>query len=215
MPDPALAQQMVDTQLRRRGITNERVLAAMAAVPRHRFASFDSNASAYGDHAFGIDCEQTISQPYIVALMSEALEVTPNARVLEIGTGSGYQTAVLAELGATVTTIERHGHLSQQAQHLLDELGYTRQGHIQFVVGNGANCYPEQAPYDRIIVTAATEHYPQSLVDQLCDDGGIMVYPKGPANGAQTLYKLVKRNGGLNQIDLGSVRFVPLVGHNG
>lgn len=204
-----LRKRMVNTHLKARGINNNRVLEVMGALPRELFGSFTSNEQAYGDFAHGIDCEQTISQPYIVALMTQALDVMPHHRVLEIGTGSGYQTAVLAQLCQHVTTIERHAPLSHQAQERLKHLGLHN---IEFRVDQGIHGVPELAPFDRIMVTAVSSRFPQGLFDQLDPDGGVMVYPQEHLDGQQILYRLVRNDPGQPSItSLGEVRFVPLV----
>ncbi len=152
---------MVKQQLVRRGIRSPRVLAAIERVPRELFLPAALAAEAYGDHAVNIGCGQTISQPYIVALMTEALELDGSEKVLEIGTGSGYQTAILAELARTVISIERHGELSLSAQRALGQLGY---GNIRLVIGDGTQGFPVAAPLDRIIVTAAATQLPPALL---------------------------------------------------
>jgi protein-L-isoaspartate(D-aspartate) O-methyltransferase len=178
MDDKLLAearQQMVATQLRARGIRDERVLAAMGRVPRHRFIREDDVVLAYGDHPIGVGFGQTISQPYIVAYMTEQLALPAAARVLEVGTGSGYQTAILAEIAADVYSIEIVPELAEQAKRLLNELGY-RNVHARF--GDGYAGWKDAAPFDGIIVTAAPDHLPQPLVDQLAV-GGRLAVPVG------------------------------------
>lgn len=202
--------QMLRQQLRRRGIRDVRVLSAMGRVPRERFVPHISEAEAYADRALGIACGQTISQPFIVGLMTQALQLTGRETVLEIGTGSGYQTAVLAELCAEVVSLERHAELSQRAGATLRELGYTN---VTLVVGDGSRGYPPRAPYPRIIVTAAAEHVPPSLEAQL-EEGGTLVIPVGGTK-YQVLQAIQKRDGALVPVELSGCRFVPLVGDEG
>lgn len=209
--DLAIARTlMLRRQLRRRGIADARVLAAMAKVPRERFVLPEMRAHAYADRALAIDCGQTISQPYIVGLMSQALGLSGDETVLEVGTGSGYQTAILAELCREVITIERHSPLSQQAAATLAELGYQN---IEFVVGDGTLGYPEHAPYDRIMVTATSIQYPPTLFAQLAE-GGIMVIPLGGQD-YQTLQAIRRVDGQPQAVLLSPCRFVPLVGVHG
>ena len=163
--------------LRRRGIGDQAVLRAMDEVPRERFVEADFADSAYADQALPIACGQTISQPYVVAYMTEQLGVRPQHRVLEIGTGSGYQAAVLSRLAREVVSVERYRTLAEQARERLAALGYDN---VEVIVGDGFAGAPERAPFDRIIVTAAAENVPQALLDQLAD-GGVMVLPLGPA----------------------------------
>jgi protein-L-isoaspartate(D-aspartate) O-methyltransferase len=200
-------QDMLRRQLQRRGITNRAVLAAMEKVPRERFIPATLRDEAYADSALEISCGQTISQPYIVALMTEALNLAPHHRVLEVGTGSGYQAAILAELAAEVVTIERHPRLAKQAASLLARLGYTN---ITFHVGDGTLGFPPRAPYDRIIVTAAASQCPSSLLAQLADDG-ILVIPLGD-QATQILEAIQKKPSGLTRQPLTGCRFVPLIG---
>jgi protein-L-isoaspartate(D-aspartate) O-methyltransferase len=210
-PDLQLAREdMLRRQLQRRGISNRAVLAALGKVPRERFVPAPFREEAYADSALGIDCGQTISQPYIVALMTEALNIAPEHRVLEIGTGSGYQAAILAELAAEVVTIERHPRLSEQAAAVLASLGYLN---VTFHVGDGTLGYPPRAPYDRIIVTAAASHCPPSLLSQLAE-GGILVIPLGDQS-TQVLEAIHKRPDGLHRQPLTGCRFVPLIGAEG
>ncbi len=192
--------------LRRQGIADPRVVAVLERVPREWFVSDASRESAYEDRALGIDCGQTISQPYIVALMTEALELHGAERVLEIGTGSGYQTAVLSQLAAEVYTIERHPLLSDRTRAALSELG-VRNVHLR--VGDGALGWPDAAPFDRILVTAAASQLPTALWEQLAPDG-ILVAPIGD-DSSQILQALRKRDGEPEQRILCSCRFVPLV----
>ncbi len=194
-------------QLCERGIKSTRVLAAMDRVPREQFVPSEEQALSYADRALPIDCSQTISQPYIVALMTEALELSGNERVLEIGTGSGYQAAILAELAAHVVSIERHSELARHAEQTLAALGYDN---VTLVVGDGTLGWPELAPYDRILVAAAAGHVPQALADQLAE-GGILVIPVGTPSG-QDLQAFHKIGGQLRPRWLSGCRFVPLVG---
>jgi protein-L-isoaspartate(D-aspartate) O-methyltransferase len=202
----AAAQEMVESQLRARGISDCRVLAAMQNVPREAFVSADDAPYAFSDRALAIECEQTISQPYIVALMTQALELTPGDRVLEIGTGSGYQAAVLAELGAEVFTIERHPLLAKLATDRLKRLGYV---HIQVRLGDGLLGWPEEAPFDRLIVTAGTLSLPSALWQQV-REGGLAVAPLGPPD-EQVLMALRKVAGRQVAETLVNCRFVPLL----
>jgi protein-L-isoaspartate(D-aspartate) O-methyltransferase len=193
--------------LRRRGIGEASVLRAMDEVPRERFVEADTRAAAYADQALPIACGQTISQPYVVAYMTERLGVRAHHRVLEVGTGSGYQAAVLSRLAQEVVSIERYRTLAQAARARLAALGYDN---VDIVVGDGFAGVPDRAPFDRIMVTAAAAKVPQSLVDQLADDG-IMVLPLGSPSGPQHIVKLTKSSTGLTREDLIAVRFVPLL----
>jgi protein-L-isoaspartate(D-aspartate) O-methyltransferase len=198
---------MVRFQLRRRGIENERVLQAMSFVPRHDFVPEGQVPHAYEDRPLPIGEGQTISQPYIVALMTELLELEHGDRVLEIGTGSGYQAAVLCELTPNVYTIEIIPALAERAAETLDLLGYDT---VKVKAGDGYLGWPEHAPFDAIIVTCAPEDVPQPLKDQLAE-GGRMVIPVGPQWTHQTLYVLTKEKGKLKQREIIPVRFVPMV----
>jgi protein-L-isoaspartate(D-aspartate) O-methyltransferase len=193
--------------LRRRGIVDQRVLRAMDQVPRENFVAPDHADAAYADQALPIDCGQTISQPYVVAYMSEQLAIAPNHRVLEIGTGSGYQAAVLSRLAREVVSVERYRTLAESARTRLHTLGYDN---VTVVVGDGLAGHPPLAPYDRIIVTAAAEAIPEPLVAQLAE-GGLMLLPLGPHGGAQRIVKLTKSAEGTAREDLIWVRFVPLL----
>jgi protein-L-isoaspartate(D-aspartate) O-methyltransferase len=194
--------------LRRRGISDQGVLRAMEEVPRENFVSPGFVESAYADQALPIECGQTISQPFVVAYMTEKLEVSPDHRVLEIGTGSGYQAAVLSRLAREVVSIERYRTLADAAREKLKALGY---GNVTIRVGDGMAGAPDLAPFDRIMVTAAAEDIPQALLAQLAEDGK-MVLPVGPRHDAQYLVKLTKRlGGGLTREELIAVRFVPLL----
>ncbi len=207
MPFDDARQAMVSDQLQRRGIIQARVLAAMNRVPRERFVERGQEDQAYEDRALSIECDQTISQPYIVGLMTQALDLAGDEKVLEIGTGSGYQTAILAELAARVVTIERHAELSRRAETLLAELGYHN---VRIVVGDGSAGWPDEAPYDRIIVTAAASEAPAKLVAQL-REGGILVIPSGDRD-SQSLQAIRKIDGQPQAKTLSGCRFVPLVG---
>ena len=193
--------------LRRRGIGDAAVLRALDEVPRERFVDGEQTEAAYADQALPIACGQTISQPYVVAYMTEQLGVRPHHRVLEVGTGSGYQAAVLSRLAREVVSIERYRTLASAARRRLAALGYEN---VEVVVGDGLSGVPARAPYDRIIVTAAAESVPQALLDQLAEDG-VMVLPLGPHGGSQQIIKLTKSPTGLAREDLIGVRFVPLL----
>ena len=193
--------------LRRHGIMDAGVLRAMDEVPREHFVTSGHADIAYADQALPIACGQTISQPYVVAYMTERLAVGPEHRVLEVGTGSGYQAAILSRLAREVITIERYRTLAEAARIRLTTLGYTN---VDVVVGDGLAGASDKAPFDRIIVTAAAEQIPQALVDQL-GEGGIMVLPLGPHNDAQTIVTLTKTAQGLRRENLIAVRFVPLL----
>lgn len=193
--------------LRRRGISDAGVLRAMEEVPREDFVEDDYADAAYADRALPISCGQTISQPYVVAYMTEQLDVKANHRVLEVGTGSGYQAAVLARLAREVITVERYRTLAEAARKRLESLGASN---VTVVVGDGLAGVAQYAPYDRVIVTAAAEHIPDALVDQL-SDGGVMLLPLGPHRDAQRIVRLTKTPSGLHREDLIWVRFVPLL----
>jgi protein-L-isoaspartate(D-aspartate) O-methyltransferase len=194
--------------LRRRGIGDKAVLRAMDEVPRERFVEPDFTARAYADHALPIACGQTISQPYIVAYMTERLALRPHHRVLEVGTGSGYQAAILSRLVREVVSVERYRTLGDTARKRLDALGYNN---VEVVIGDGFAGVPSRAPFDRIIVTAAAEDAPPALLEQL-GEGGIMLVPIGPADGAQHIVMLTKsQTGTVERETLIAVRFVPLL----
>ena len=198
---------MVSRQIEGRGVRDLRVLAAMRSVPRHRFVSPELAGEAYRDHPLPIGAGQTISQPYIVALMAEAAEIGPDDSVLEVGTGSGYGAAVLAELASSVVSVERHRKLADSAAQVLQELGYAN---ATVVCGDGAQGHPQGAPYAAVVVTAAAAAVPKSLVEQLAD-GGRLVVPVGPPNRSQNL-TLVRRDGNNTVADtFCPVRFVPLI----
>lgn len=201
---------MVDEQLRRRGIRDESLLAAMERVPRHEFIPQDSWDVAYRDHPVPIGQGQTISQPYIVAAMVNWLSLQPSDRVLEIGTGTGYQAAILAELAAEVVTIERQPELAEEAARNFNRLGYKN---IRVAVGDGSLGVSEFAPYDAIIVAAAAPSVPPALLEQLAE-GGRLVLPVGPRD-SQVLQLVHKRQGQTSTTNLEGVRFVPLLGEKG
>jgi protein-L-isoaspartate(D-aspartate) O-methyltransferase len=201
----AQRQQMVQRQLMTRGIKDQRVLAAMAKVPREEFVTPQSRVASYEDGPLPIGYGQTISQPYIVAFMTEELRPKSSDRVLEVGTGSGYQAAILAELVSEVYSIEIVEPLAKSAEATLQRLGY-KNVHVR--VGDGYKGWPEEAPFDAVIVTCAPDKVPQPLVDQL-KDGGRMVIPVGDRF-AQELYLLEKKNGQLKQSATLPVRFVPM-----
>ncbi len=199
---------MVDEQLGRRGVNDAAVLAAMRTVPRHRFVLPHDTDHAYNDGPLSIESEQTISQPYIVGSMTQELQLDPESRVLEIGTGCGYQTAVLAEIVRQVFTVERIPGLLQEANNLLRELGYTN---ITSLLGDGNLGWEQHAPYDGILVAAAAaSEIPPALLDQLADPGR-MVIPVGPEFGNQDLVLVEKARGTITRQTLYGVRFVPLI----
>ncbi len=207
-PDDAAARKrMVAEQLKARDITDPRVLAAMAKVPRHLFVPPNLAPLAYGDHPLPIGSGQTISQPYIVALMSQWAEVAPGDKVLEVGTGSGYQAAVLAELTDKVFTIELLPELAKQAAEHLKTAGYPQ---VKVKTGDGYRGWPEAAPFAAILVTAAAPQVPPDLAAQL-QEGGRLVIPMGAAGGDQTLVRLRKVKGELKEEERLPVRFVPLI----
>jgi len=210
--DPFAAERelMVANHLRARDITDDTVLAAMAAVPRHHFVPEEYLRQAYGDHPLPIGYGQTISQPYIVALMTQLAEVKPGDKVLEVGTGSGYQAAVLAEVGAEVYSVEIIPELAATARQQLDELGYTS---VTTAVRDGYYGWSEHSPFDAIVVTAAPDHVPPSLIQQLVD-GGRLVIPVGPPGAYQTLWLIERKGDDLARRSIGLVRFVPLTGRH-
>jgi protein-L-isoaspartate(D-aspartate) O-methyltransferase len=203
-------ERMVAEQLAARGIHDVRVLAAMRAVPRHRFVPLEEREQAYEDRPLPIPNSQTISQPYIVAYMLEALTLSRTEKVLEIGTGSGYQAALLGELGAEVHTIERHQELAEGAARVLAAQGY---GHVHVHQGDGTVGWPENAPYDAIIVAAGAPLVPQPLLDQLSAAGRLII-PIGEAGG-QTLQLWRRTVAGFDFDELVPVAFVPLIGRHG
>jgi protein-L-isoaspartate(D-aspartate) O-methyltransferase len=202
---------MVETQLRQRGIRDERLLAAMSKVPRHEFVSQQNWNEAYADHPIPIAEKQTTSQPYMIAAMVQAAEIKPEDRVLEIGAGSGYQTALLAELASQVFAVERYASLAETAQKTLERLGYRN---AKIVTGDGSLGLAEAAPFDAIIVSAAAPRVPKALTDQLAV-GGRLLIPVGEAD--QQVLQLVQRNadGTITVRTLEGCRFVPLIGEQG
>jgi len=200
-------EQMVKEQVAMRGVTDERVLRAMRKVPREQFVPEQILGQSYSDGPLPIGYDQTISQPFVVAFMTAKLGLRPTDRVLEIGTGSGYQAAILAELAAKVYTIEIVEPLGKRAAQTLQRLGYKN---VQVKIGDGYQGWPEYAPFDAVIVTCAPNHVPQPLVDQI-KEGGRIIIPVGPA-GDQTLYLLEKKNGRLEQRNVLPVSFVPMTG---
>ena len=204
-------ERMVEHQIRRRGIGNPRTLRALSTVPRHLFVPPEIANEAYDDGPVGIGCGQTISQPLMVATMTDALDITPGDHILEVGVGSGYQTAVLLEVGARITGIERHGALARNAEARLHALGY---GDFDIRVADGSLGCPGAAPFDGVLVAAAAPAVPSPLVKQLAP-GGRLVVPVGDRK-AQTLLCLEKRaDGSTERFDLGAVVFVPLIGARG
>lgn len=202
-----LREQMVKRQIIARGVKDERVIMAMLTVPRHMFVPESSRSMAYADTPLPIGEGQTISQPYIVAFMTECLDLEPDDRVLEIGTGSGYQAAILAELVKDVYTVEIVPILGNRASKLFDEMGYAN---IHVKIGDGYKGWHEEAPFDAVIVTAAPLDIPQALIDQL-KEGGRIIVPVGSQITAQELIKGVKKKGRLITEDVLPVRFVPMI----
>lgn len=202
---------MVEDQLRQRGIRDERLLAAMGRVPRHEFVGRQNWNEAYADHPIPIAEKQTTSQPYMIAAMVQAAQIKPEDRVLEIGAGSGYQTALLAELASQVFAVERYASLAETAQKTLERLGYRN---AKIVTGDGSMGLPEAAPFDAIIVSAAAPRIPLSLVDQLAV-GGRLLIPIGDAE--QQVLQLIQQNadGTTSVRALEGCRFVPLIGEQG
>ena len=205
--DDGVGRMQFLLSMRQRGIMDAAVLRALDEVPREHFVEEALAERAYADQALPINCGQTISQPYVVAYMTEQLGVKPNHRVLEVGTGSGYQAAVLSRLAREVVSVERYRTLAEAARERLTRLGYDN---IEVFVGDGLAGVPERAPYDRIMVTAAAELVPVTLVEELTD-GGVMILPLGPHAGTQRLIKVTKSEQGLQREDLIGVRFVPLL----
>ena len=205
-----LRNKMVDEQLIPRGIKDKRVLSAMRKVPRHLFVEEAQQESAYGDYALPIGEGQTISQPYMVGVMTEALGLLGDERVLEVGTGSGYQAAVLAELAGHVYSIERISPLAVKAKRLLYELGYSN---VSVKVFNGTIGWKEESPFDRIVVTAGSPEIPAPLINQLCE-GGRMIIPVGDRY-SQMLTKVVRTPDGVVSTALFPCIFVPLIGEHG
>ncbi|HUV36656.1 MAG TPA: protein-L-isoaspartate(D-aspartate) O-methyltransferase [Patescibacteria group bacterium] len=199
-------EEMVKSQIISRGVRDERVLEAMRTVPRERFVREDDRQLAFFDGPLSIGCGQTISQPYIVAYMTEMLHLKENDRVLEIGTGCGYQTAVIAEIAREVYTIEIVERLARCAHEALDGLGYTN---VQFRTGDGNEGWPEKSPFDAIIITAAPERVPKTLISQLAD-GGRLIAPVGGY--MQYLVRLTRNGEEIDRETLIGVRFVPMMG---
>ncbi|MGB5303811.1 MAG: protein-L-isoaspartate(D-aspartate) O-methyltransferase [Gemmatimonadota bacterium] len=199
-------REMVDRQIRRRGISDETVLRAMTLVPRHAFVPDSQARAAYADCALPIGYGATISQPYVVALMTAALGTTPGMRVLEVGTGSGYQAAILAACGTTVFSVERVPQLHERAARALAETGF---GSVSLRLGDGSRGWPEEAPFDRIMVTAAAPAVPTALREQL-GDGGILIAPVGDDR-SQTVRRYRKHGSDVEVEDIEGVRFVPLI----
>lgn len=208
--DPYLSRRklMVDRHIAARGISDGSVLKAMRKVPRHLMVSREFKSQAYADHPLPIGEGQTISQPYVVALMTEALQLKPGDRVLEIGTGSGYQAAVLAEIVSEVYSIEIRKNLADSARKTLTELGYHN---IEVKYGDGYYGWEAHAPFDAIIITAAANHIPPSLIKQL-KDGGTLILPLGSTVYYQMLTLVTKKNEQITIRQMGSVRFVPMMG---
>jgi protein-L-isoaspartate(D-aspartate) O-methyltransferase len=205
--DDSVGRMQFMLTMRRRGIGDAAVLRALDEVPREHFVGTEFHDAAYADQALPIACGQTISQPYVVAYMTEQLRVQPAHRVLEVGTGSGYQAAILSRLAGQVVSIERYRTLAEAAQGRLATLGYRN---VEVRVGDGLAGAPDRAPFDRIVVTAAAEEVPSALVGQLAD-GGVMLLPLGPHGGVQRLVRLTKRGDDLQREELIGVRFVPLL----
>ena len=213
MPDfTAEREAMVERQLKRRGIADAAILDAFRAVPREAFVSPELSDQAYGDHPLPIEAGQTISQPYIVALMIEAAGIKSGDRVLEVGSGSGYAAAVISRIAAEVVGIERQHDLVDISRERLRGLGYDN---VTIVEGDGTKGWADEAPYDAIFAAASGSHVPAALVEQL-KPGGSIVMPVGSPGSVQKLVKASKREDGtLEQSDLGDVRFVPLIGEEG
>ena len=205
-------EAMVELQLKRRGISEEHILDAFRAVPREAFVSADLRGQAYGDYPLPIEAQQTISQPYIVALMIQAAGIGAGDTVLEIGSGSGYAAAVIGRIAGRVVGIERQHQLVEIARERMQRLGYDN---VEIVEGDGTRGWPDGAPYDAILAAASGSHVPATLLDQLKPAGGI-VMPVGHARDVQRLVKVAKAaDGSVEQSDLGAVRFVPLIGEEG
>jgi protein-L-isoaspartate(D-aspartate) O-methyltransferase len=198
-------KMMFQLTLRRRGISDQAVLRTMEEIPREAFVEAADRADAYRDSALGIACGQTISQPFVVAYMTEQLHLQKHHRVLEIGTGSGYQAAILSRLAGQVLTIERFRTLADAARLRLERLGCAN---VEVVFGDGFDLPPDCGQFDRIIVTAAMEQIPESLIGRL-EPGGILIAPVGPHHGTQTLMRLTKTDAGIERRELVDVRFVP------
>ena len=205
-------EAMVERQLRRRGITEPDILDAFRAVPREEFVSMEQAHLAYGDHPLPIEAGQTISQPYIVALMIQAAAIKPGDRVLEVGAGSGYAAAVISRIAQRVIAVERQHELVEVARERMRRLGY---GNVEIVEGDGTKGWRDEAPYDAILAAASGSHVPSPLIEQLAPNGRI-VMPIGDPGLVQELIKVTKQQDGiLRQESLGGVRFVPLIGEEG
>jgi protein-L-isoaspartate(D-aspartate) O-methyltransferase len=205
-------EAMVERQLRRRGITDKRILDAFREVPREAFVSAEYAHAAYGDHPLPIEAQQTISQPFIVALMIEAAGIGLRDKVLEVGAGSGYAAAVISRIAGKVIAIERQHELAEVARDRMTRLGLDN---VEIIEGDGTRGCPEHAPFDAILAAASGSHVPKPLTEQLAD-GGRLVMPLGNPGSVQQLVKVTKaEDGSLRQSDLGEVRFVPLIGEEG
>jgi protein-L-isoaspartate(D-aspartate) O-methyltransferase len=204
-PQPPPEKMMFQLTLRRRGISDQAVLRTMEEVPREAFVEKGDAAYAYRDSALGIECGQTISQPFVVAYMTEQLAVQKQHRVLEIGTGSGYQAAVLSKLCREVVSIERYRTLADSARKRLARLGY---GNVEVILGDGYEVPDHLGSFDRIIVTAAMESIPEKLLERL-EPGGVLIAPVGPHHGIQTLVRVARTAAGFDRKELVDVRFVP------
>lgn len=203
-----LREQMVSRQIQARGIDDPALLAALRSVPREMFVSPDQADAAYGDYPLPIEAGQTISQPYIVALMIDAAEIGTDDHVLEIGAGSGYAAAVTGQIAKSVLGIERHHELAELAATRMRNLGYDK---VRIVEGDGSRGWPTEAPFDAILAAASGSHVPQALIDQI-KPGGRLVMPLGGRWSIQSLVKLTKRSDGtIEREELGAVRFVPLI----
>jgi len=213
MTDSAADREaMIERQLQRRGIDEPAILDAFRAVPREAFVAPEYAHLAYGDHPLPIEAGQTISQPYIVALMIQAAAILAGHRVLEVGAGSGYAAAVISRIAREVTGIERHHDLVETARERLQRLGYDN---VEILEGDGTSGWPGRAPYDAILAAASGSHVPAPLLDQLAP-GGRLVMPLGDPGSVQQLVKVTKRaDGSLSRENLGAVRFVPLIGKQG
>jgi protein-L-isoaspartate(D-aspartate) O-methyltransferase len=211
MNDPLLARQtMVRDQIMARGIKDKRILKAFTDIPRHKFVEDYLKYKAYDDYPLSIGLGQTISQPYMVAIMTEALTIKPENKVLEIGTGSGYQAAILSKLANFVYSIERLAPLASRARKTLDELGIFN---VHIIIGDGSKGYAKEAPFDRIIVTAGAPCTPEALIEQLAPEG-MLVIPVGNQY-LQDLKRITKKKNGIKIESLGGCRFVKLIGENG
>jgi protein-L-isoaspartate(D-aspartate) O-methyltransferase len=205
-------EAMIERQIASRGITDPKILEAFRAVPREEFLSEEYRDLAYGDHPLPIEAGQTISQPYIVALMIQAAEIKPGDKVLEVGAGSGYAAAVMSRIAGEVIAIERQGELVKIAAERMKRLGFDN---VRIIEGDGTRGCPNEAPFDAILAAASGSHVPKTLIEQLAD-GGRIVMPVGDPSWIQKLVKVTKGPGGkLITEDLGGVRFVPLIGEEG